>query len=202
MSSGCGTRLCTPTLRKTDGSTIVPFSSGPATGLSFYTLASTSTGLGPISLGFGSTSPALTLGALTPTPPTGSLLAATSFKVPRNGSLISLVGQVTLTAAAATGATGTTVTLTAYRAVDGSGVYTPLATSLGLHVSVTIVIPTSTGYLPGSAFTETTPFQIPSSAIAGGIPLLLGDNLALLAVSSTNNSVLVGTIDAGIGISQ
>ena len=203
MSSGCGTRLCTPTLRKVDGSTIIPFSSGPATGLYNFAVYDSLTGAGPYSLGFGNTSPVLTPGALTPTPPTGSVLPLQAFKMPRNGSLVSLVGQVTLTAAVATGATGTTVTLTVYRAVDGSGVYTPLATSLGAPVTVSIVIPTSTGYVAGSAFTETVPFLITPSAIGGGIPLLLGDNLALIALSSSNHNLgetLVGTIDAGIGI--
>jgi hypothetical protein len=202
MSSSCGTRVCTPTLRKCDGSTIIPFSSGPATGLYNFAIFTTSTGSGPYSLGFGDTSPTLTLGALTPTPPSGSLLPLQSFKMPRNGSLVSLVGQVTLTATAATGATGTTITLTVYRAVDGSGVYTPLATSLGAPVTVSIVIPTSTGYVAGSAFTETVPFQISSLAVAGGIPLVIGDNLALVAVGSSFTTLLVGTIDAGIGIAN
>ena len=194
-SSGCGTRLCTPTLRKGNGSTIIPFSSGGATGLASYVATN-------VSLGFGNAAPVFVLGALTPTPPTGSIGVQTAFKMPRNGSLVSLVGQVTLTATAATGATGTTVTLTVYRAVDGSGVYSPLTTPLGLPVTVSIVIPTPTSavYPVGTAFTETTPFQISSSAIGGGIPLFLGDNLALVASSTNASNTLVGTIDAGIGI--
>jgi hypothetical protein len=192
-SSGCGTRLCTPTLRKGNGSTIIPYSSGAGTTLSSYVATN-------VSLGFGNTTPILALGALTPTPPTGSVLAQTAFKMPRNGSLVSLVGQVTLTTLAATGATGTTVTLTVYRAVDGSGVYSPLTTPLGLPVTVSIVIPTSTIYPVGTAFTETTPFLITPSAIGGGIPLFLGDNLALVASSTNASNTLVGTIDAGIGI--
>jgi hypothetical protein len=178
-----------------DGSTIIPFSSGAGTFLFNFTAAVTSTGSGPVSLGFGNYAESYTLGS-----PSGSVAGPIAFKMPRNGSLVSLVGQVTLTTAVSGSATGTTVTLTVFRAPDGSGVYTPLATALGAPVTVSIVIPTQTGLVAGSAFTETTPFIITPSAIAGGIPLLLGDNLAIIAVSSTVSSFIAGTIDAGIGI--